>query len=161
MVTFLVYILKSSFCLVLLYGFYRLVLASTTRFSLNRWVLIGGMLACLLLPFVSLELEQEPIFQAPLRLVEEWEQPVLGITEVGVAKISQEKTEYSWFGTLVVLVYLSGAAVVLFRWVVGYISLFHWISRHEYKEFNGLRWVLYDLPVRSFSWGRYIVMNRL
>lgn len=161
MVTFLVYILKSSFCLVLLYGFYRLVLASTTRFSLNRWVLIGGMLACLLLPFVSLELEREPIFQAPLRLEEEWEQPVLGITEVGVAKISQEKTEYSWFGTLVVLVYLSGAAVVLFRWVVGYISLFHWISRHEYKEFNGLRWVLYDLPVRSFSWGRYIVMNRL
>ena len=161
MVTFLVYILKSSFCLVLLYGFYRLLLASTTRFSLNRWVLIGGMLACLLLPFVSLELEREPIFQAPLRLVEEWEQPVLGITEVGVAKISQEKTEYSWFGTLVVLVYLSGAAVVLFRWVVGYISLFHWISRHEYKEFNGLRWVLYDLPVRPFSWGRYIVMNRL
>lgn len=161
MVTFLVYILKSSFCLVLLYGFYRLLLASTTRFSLNRWVLIGGMLACLLLPFVSLELEREPIFQAPLRLVEEWEQPVLGITEVGVAKISQEKTEYSWFGTLVVLVYLSGAAVVLFRWVVGYIGLFHWISRHEYKEFNGLRWVLYDLPVRPFSWGRYIVMNRL
>ena len=161
MVTFLVYILKSSFCLVLLYGFYRLLLASTTRFSLNRWVLIGGMLTCLLLPFVSLELEREPIFQAPLRLVEEWEQPVLGITEVGVAKISQEKTEYSWFGTLVVLVYLSGAAVVLFRWVVGYISLFHWISRHEYKEFNGLRWVLYDLPVRPFSWGRYIVMNRL
>ena len=94
MVTFLVYILKSSFCLVLLYGFYRLLLASTTRFSLNRWVLIGGMLACLLLPFVSLELEREPIFQAPLRLVEEWEQPVLGITEVGVAKISQEKTEF-------------------------------------------------------------------
>lgn len=161
MVTFLVYILKSSFCLVLLYGFYKLLLASTTRFSLNRWVLIGGMLACLLLPFVSLELEREPIFQAPLRLVEEWEQPVLGITEVGVAKISQEKTEYSWFGTLVVLVYLSGAAVVLFRWVVGYIGLFHWISRHEYKEFNGLRWALYDLPVRPFSWGRYIVMNRL
>lgn len=59
MVAFLIYLLKSSFCLTLLYGFYKLFFASTTRFSLNRWVLVGGMLTCLLLPFVSLELEHE------------------------------------------------------------------------------------------------------
>ena len=59
MVAFLIYLLKSSFCLTLLYGFYKLFFASTTRFSLNRWVLVGGMLTCLLLPFVSLELKHE------------------------------------------------------------------------------------------------------
>lgn len=42
MVAFLIYLLKSSFCLTLLYGFYKLLCASTTRFSLNRWVLVGG-----------------------------------------------------------------------------------------------------------------------
>ena len=59
MVAFWIYLLKSSFCLTLLYGFYKLFFASTTRFSLNRWVLVGGMLTCLLLPFVSLELKHE------------------------------------------------------------------------------------------------------
>ena len=76
MVAFLTYLLKSSFCLTLLYGFYKLLCASTTRFSLNRWVLVGGMLTCLLLPFVSLELEHEPLVQSPFILMEEWKQPV-------------------------------------------------------------------------------------
>ena len=40
----LIYLLKSSFCLTLLYGFYKLFFASTTRFSLNRWVLVGGIM---------------------------------------------------------------------------------------------------------------------
>ena len=65
MIAFLIYILKSSFCLALLYGFYRLLFASTTRFSLNRWILTGGMLTCLLLPFISLELEHESLVQSP------------------------------------------------------------------------------------------------
>ena len=47
MVAFLIYLLKSSFCLTLLFGVYKLFFASTTRFSLNRWVLVGGMLTCL------------------------------------------------------------------------------------------------------------------
>ena len=34
------------------------------------------MLTCLLLPFVSLELEHEPLVQSPFRLMQEWEQPV-------------------------------------------------------------------------------------
>ena len=76
MVAFLIYLLKSSFCLTLLYGFYKLLCASTTRFSLNRWVLVGGMLTCLLLPFVSLELEHEPLVRSPFILMEEWKQPV-------------------------------------------------------------------------------------
>lgn len=164
MIAFLIYILKSSFCLALLYGFYRLLFASTTRFSLNRWILTGGMLTCLLLPFISLELEHESLVQSPFMLMEEWqeewEQPVGGISAAGTTEVSQEETGHCGWPVFLVVAYLSGCAFVLLQWMVGYIRLFRWINRQEYKECNGWRWVLYDIPVRPFSWRRYIVMNR-
>ena len=164
MIAFLIYILKSSFCLALLYGFYRLLFASTTRFSLNRWILTGGMLTCLLLPFISLELEHESLVQSPFMLMEEWqeewEQPVGGISAAGTTEVSQEETGHCGWPVFLVVAYLSGCAFVLLQWMVGYIRLFRWINRQEYKEWNGWRWVLYDIPVRPFSWRRYIVMNR-
>lgn len=161
MVAFLIYLLKSSFCLTLLYGFYKLLCASTTRFSLNRWVLVGGMLTCLLLPFVSLELEHEPLVQSPFILMEEWKQPVdvISASASGMVKTTQKEADYWGWLVLSMVVYLSGCAFILLQWVVGYIRLFRWISRQEYKECNGFRWVLYDIPVRPFSWGTYIVMN--
>lgn len=161
MVAFLIYLLKSSFCLTLLYGFYKLLCASTTRFSLNRWVLVGGMLTCLLLPFVSLELEHEPLVQSPFILMEEWKQPVdvVSASASGMVEITQKEANYWGWLVLSMVVYLSGCAFILLQWVVGYIRLFRWISRQEYKECNGFRWVLYDIPVRPFSWGTYIVMN--
>lgn len=161
MVAFLIYLLKSSFCLTLLYGFYKLLCASTTRFSLNRWVLVGGMLTCLLLPFVSLELEHEPIVQSPFILMEEWKQPVdvVSASASGMVGITQKEADYWGWLVLLMVVYLSGCAFILLQWVVGYIRLFRWINWQEYKECNGLRWVLYDIPVRPFSWGTYIVMN--
>lgn len=162
MVAFLIYLLKSSFCLTLLYGFYKLLCASTTRFSLNRWVLVGGMLTCLLLPFVSLELEHEPLVQSPFILMEEWKQPVdviISASASGMVEITQKEANYWGWLVLLMVVYLSGCAFILLQWVVGYIRLFRWINWQEYKECNGLRWVLYDIPVRPFSWGTYIVMN--
>ena len=161
MVAFLIYLLKSSFCLTLLYGFYKLLCASTTRFSLNRWVLVGGMLTCLLLPFVSLELEHEPLVQSPFILMEEWKQPVdvISASASGMVKTTQKEADYWGWLVLSMVVYLPGCAFILLQWVVGYIRLFRWISRQEYKECNGFRWVLYDIPVRPFSWGTYIVMN--
>ena len=161
MVAFLIYLLKSSFCLTLLYGFYKLLCASTTRFSLNRWVLVGGMLTCLLLPFVSLELEHEPLVRSPFILMEEWKQPVdvISASASGMVEITQKEADYWGWLVLSMVVYLSGCAFILLQWVVGYIRLFRWISRQEYKECNGFRWVLYDIPVRPFSWGTYIVMN--
>ena len=164
MIAFLIYILKSSFCLALLYGFYKLLFASTTRFSLNRWILMGGMLTCLILPFVSLELEREPLVQSPFRLMEEWqeewEQPVGEISATSISGTFQEENDHCCRPLLFVVVYLSGCGFVLLQWMVGYIRLFRWINRQEYKEWDGLRWVLYDIPVRPFSWGTYIVMNR-
>jgi len=161
MVAFLIYLLKSSFCLTLLYGFYKLLCASTTRFSLNRWVLVGGMLTCLLLPFVSLELEHEPLVQSPFILMEEWKQPVdvISASASGMLEITQKEADYWGWLVLLMVVYLSGCTFILLQWVVGYIRLFRWISRQGYKECNGFRWVLYDIPVRPFSWGTYIVMN--
>lgn len=119
------------------------------------------MLTCLLLPFVSLELEHEPLVQSPFILMEEWKQPVdvISASASGMVEITQKEANYWGWLVLLMVVYLSGCAFILLQWVVGYIRLFRWINWQEYKECNGLRWVLYDIPVRPFSWGTYIVMN--
>lgn len=59
MITFLIYILKSSFCILLLYAIYKLLLSSTTHFRFNRCVVIAGTAVSMFLPFVSLEIEKD------------------------------------------------------------------------------------------------------
>ena len=57
MVTFLLYIVKSTCCLTLFYLGYKALLSNETFFRFNRMVLLAGMLVCMLLPFVELRTE--------------------------------------------------------------------------------------------------------
>lgn len=52
------------------------------------------MLTCLLLPFVSLELEHEPLVQSPFILMEEWKQPVDVVSASGMVEITQKEANY-------------------------------------------------------------------
>lgn len=53
MVTFLLYIVKSTCCLTLFYLGYKALLSNETFFRFNRMVLLAGMLVCMLLPLSS------------------------------------------------------------------------------------------------------------
>ena len=54
MIPFLLYIARSSLYLALFYAFFLLVMRRTTFFRLNRIILLGGTLACFLLPVLRL-----------------------------------------------------------------------------------------------------------
>ena len=71
MVTFLLYIVKSTCCLTLFYLGYKALLSNETFFRFNRMVLLAGMLVCMLLPFVELRTESPGVLQMPLLQLEE------------------------------------------------------------------------------------------
>ena len=80
MVTFLLYIVKSTCCLTLFYLGYKALLSNETFFRFNRMVLLAGMLVCMLLPFVELRTESSGMLQMPLLQLEEMIQEGVGET---------------------------------------------------------------------------------
>ena len=78
MVTFLLYIVKSTCCLTLFYLGYKALLSNETFFRFNRMVLLAGMLVCMLLPFVELRTESPGVLQMPLLQLEEMIQEGVG-----------------------------------------------------------------------------------
>ena len=68
---FLLYIIRSGFCLIIFYLFFRLLLRRTTFFRLNRITLLAGIMICMLLPFVELTTQETYILQIPLRTIQQ------------------------------------------------------------------------------------------
>ena len=54
----LIYIIKSTLYLTLLYAFFLGVMRKTPFFRLNRWMLVVGTVVCMLLPFYSVSVEE-------------------------------------------------------------------------------------------------------
>src|SRR5215471_7481799 len=54
MPAFIIYILKFSISLGLVYLFYRLMLRRLTFYNYNRWYLLGYSLLCFIIPFINI-----------------------------------------------------------------------------------------------------------
>ena len=67
--TFLFYLLKSAFCLILFYVFYRALLSRSTFFRFNRLTLLVGMSVCVVLPLMEFTTEEEHLFHTPFQVI--------------------------------------------------------------------------------------------
>ena len=164
--TFLVYIIKSAFCLTLLYLPYTLLLRGEKHHRLSRMALHVLSVAAFLLPLV-----QEEWFGGAVRswqtampegtyavLVERLEQAdVLAMPDTG----SSEEAVPIWPIVLVGL-YLAGVAVSLA------VRLWQWVRMHRFvsrgclwKEGRegGITLYCHARPVSPFSWMHCIVMS--
>ena len=70
MIYFLVYIIKSTFCLTLFYLFFKALLSRETFFRFNRFVLLAGMIVCAVLPVIELKVSQTNLLQEPVVQIE-------------------------------------------------------------------------------------------
>ena len=68
----LIYLIKSSLYLTLLYGFFWWAMRKVTFFRLNRWMLLIGTVVCMLLPFHTVSVEETGAIQAPMLSLNEW-----------------------------------------------------------------------------------------
>ncbi|MDE5677237.1 M56 family metallopeptidase [Phocaeicola sp.] len=167
MVTFLTYILKSSFCLSLFYVFYRIWFRGTTHFRFNRRVLLGGMAVCLLLPLTRITLDEELPVHRSLRMLDE-ALITLSLPEADHIVADADKVvsgENAPVGIrkmfcLLPAVYGGGCVVVFFSFLMAYVRMWRLMKEADVRKDGKVTWLVTDGKINPFSWGRYIVMNR-
>lgn len=169
---FLLYILKSSFCLILFYFFFKAVMSRTTFFRLNRYLIIFGLTLCLVLPFIRITVTQvNPVFGGFQQFEELF--TLFPESEVGEVEVTNNVTlphpdsELSVYqsqkkGLILVptllVVYLSGVCISAFIFLTSYFRMMRLIHRFPHKDCGDYILVLAGNDICSFSWGKYIVI---
>ncbi len=148
MTPFLLYIARAGLYLGLFYAFYLLVMRRTTFFGLNRALLLAGSYLCLLLPVIRLRTVQAAGFAPELSMVGvAWERAVTS------------PKPFPWSEVLLAL-YVCGAVAALALFLVSAWKVNGLIRRGKKTVLEDCTLVLLENNVRSFSWGRTVVMSR-
>lgn len=165
----LLYILKSTICLTLFYLGFKALLSNDTFFRFNRWVLLGGIAACLLLPFMNVQTSKPLLIQQPII---ELERIILGndpLTDSSYPEVNRaEQTIYAkqpsyaiadW-RQVIGLFYLLGCAFCLTTTLISFRKMQKIIRQGCQLKYENYTLILLSAPVSPFSWGGYIVLSK-
>lgn len=150
---FFIYSIKVAICLVAFYLFYKLLLSRDTFHAFNRATLLLLMLLSLVLPFVSLSIDEPTVVNNGMVQVE----------QLLVAGVTGEDTQPASLTLVQVLfmVYMVGVVVSVGREIVSLAGLYKLISGRDHVTIdNGIRIIVIDGDVAPFSWFSNIVISR-
>lgn len=147
---FIVWLLVSAIVMMMLYGVYSLFLSRQRQPSFNR----GVLLSVYALSFVSLFLFRNISFSTA--------DPSASITVIGVESVSHNELHAARLWLQVLLcVYFVGAVLMTIRRLWAQFCLMRIIARGEKISRDGHVLVVSDdNTLATFSWRKYIVMNR-
>ncbi|MFK8104854.1 MAG: M56 family metallopeptidase [Saprospiraceae bacterium] len=158
------YLLESSFCLLIFYGFYHVLLRRETFFQINRLYLIVTPILAILIPLLHIDLEAPVAPELRRGAMEEFIIPVISnaaqLNSDIASQIEQPSPLFSLtFGDAVILIYLLGALGMGLRLIVGLLRLFQTIraSKQSNEEAYTLIDMEGDFPAASFF--SYIFWN--
>ena len=165
MEAFLLYIFRSTICLTLFLIFFKVLLCRDTFFRWNRFILLGGILFCLVGPFVEFEAEPSPFRQHLNELekvitgyVPEEEQTAmiyaLPTTDTEVLTESKGNIPYTGW------IYVGGMGICLLFWLLAYRRMFGILRSGESIPREGYTLVVVSGKICPFSWRNYIVLSR-
>ncbi|MDL2245869.1 M56 family metallopeptidase [Parabacteroides sp. OttesenSCG-928-J18] len=166
MAAFLIYIVKSTLGLVLFYFSYKLLLSNETFFPFNRKILIGGLIACLLLPLVKMKTDSPGFIQQTfieLEKVISQEETITTKQLILPAEIPQiseakETTGKIPYGLIFTCIYTIGGAVAFTLFLRSFIHLLLLIRSGRKTGVNDYIIVVIDQPLPPFNWWKYIVL---
>lgn len=150
---FFIYSIKVAICLVAFYLFYKLLLSRDTFHAFNRATLLLLMLLSLVLPFVSLSIDEPTVVNNGMVQVE----------QLLVAGVSGEEAQPASLTLVQVLfmVYMVGVVVSVGREIVSLAGLYKLISGRDHVTIdNGIRIIVIDGDMAPFSWFNNIVISR-
>lgn len=150
---FFIYSIKVAICLAAFYLFYKLLLSRDTFHAFNRATLLLLMLLSLVLPFVSLSIDEPTVVNNGMVQVE----------QLLVAGVSGEEAQPASLTLVQVLfmVYMAGVVVSVGREIVSLAGLYRLISdRGRMTTDDGIRIIVIDGEVAPFSWFNNIVISR-
>ena len=148
----LIYILKSAAILSLFYLAYVLFLRKETFFKQNRYFLLGGIVAAVVLPAVNYT-----------RIIYK-EMPVFDFEIPEGLPIQQQVVESFWssleFTDIALFIYSLGSLVMLILFGKKLYSILTFLKSNTHKTENGFRFIQVDGLDAPFSFFKYIVLDR-
>lgn len=162
----LLYILKSTICLILFYLGFKALLSNDTFFRFNRWVLLVGIATCMLLPAIKIQTSEPLLIQQPIIHLEKMiagEETVVtylsdNTPEVDRTPVVTPAKMIDW-GQIIALLYWAGFIFCLLTTLLSFRKMF--VLIRSGRKLQQGRYTLIIVPscVSPFSWGRYIIIS--
>lgn len=162
----LLYILKSTICLILFYLGFKALLSNDTFFRFNRWVLLVGIATCMLLPAIKIQTSEPLLIQQPIIHLEKMiagEETVVTYLsdnnpEVDRSPVATPARMIDW-GQIIALLYWAGFIFCLMTTLLSFRKMFVLIRSGRKLQQGRYTLILVPSCVSPFSWGRYIILS--
>lgn len=162
----LLYILKSTICLILFYLGFKALLSNDTFFRFNRWVLLVGIATCMLLPAIKIQTSEPLLIQQPIIHLEKMiagEETVVTYLsdnnpEVNMIPVVTPAKMIDW-GQIIALLYWAGFIFCLMTTLLSFRKMFVLIRSGRKLQQGRYTLILVPSCVSPFSWGRYIILS--
>ena len=169
MSSFLLFLIKSTLSLSLLYLTFSVLMRKETFFKLNRMVLLVMVLSSLLIPLFYLpqtmqpiaQTYMEPIFRSnsiPAETIQTSESPVSKPSSV-IASETNHPVEVS-IQTILFFIYLSGVIVSLLMLIYSICSVLLLFRRARQMDQEGYRLMIVPNDLPAFSFGHTILISQ-
>ncbi len=156
--TFLYYIIQSTLCLTLLCVLFHCFFRRDTLFRTNRCILMAGIVICSLLPLCKISVSTNALWG-------EWLNTPLsteGSYAFTVAKHNFTDKEAPFpLHNLLAGIYIIGIGGMASLLLLSTAQMLRLMRRHPAQPYEkGIRLVICPEEIRSFSWGRTIMLSR-
>jgi beta-lactamase regulating signal transducer with metallopeptidase domain len=167
--SWLLFLLKSTLILSLLYSFFRLIMRKETFFKLSRIALLFIVLASVIIPFIYLPqtihpiipIKFEPIFQSnsinekPVQINE-----IPSAIQSSVPASDRIQPIVFSTKTIVLFIYLIGVfiSLLLFFYSIGLVFLL--IRKSRKTDLNGIHLMIVNDDIQPFSFRRRILISQ-
>ena len=156
------YLVKLSISLAVVWLFYQFILRRLTFYNSNRWYLLGYTLFSFFIPFINIS----PIIgnnsgskNDLIQLIPSVHQYTIALEEASHCPIPIWSTQYDkWDWTAFAL--MIGAVILLFRFIIRYISFIRIRHRSELISDEGIKIYQVNKEIIPFSFGNAVFINR-
>ena len=150
---FLVYMIKSSICLALLYLFFKMMLSKETFHRFNRFALLGILAASFIIPSLKIH---HPILETSSVSFTDFTQPVVSM----VPQIAESQTQEIPWSSVLLLVYATGIVCFWTVHLYGLYNMYQLIRKGEKRAYkNGIKLSIQKESIAPFSWMNWVVIE--
>ena len=157
MPSLVLYLVKCSISLSIVWIFYQVLLRRLTFYNLNRWYLLGYSLLSFFIPFIDIGgvIEKDPARQPlVIQLI-----PSIGDYKGVALPVSRQAAAYNPWSLVLGLVAL-GSVILLVRLAARWLSLRGIRQKARLIGHEGIRIYQVDEPIIPFSFGSAIYINK-
>ncbi len=151
---FFFYLIKSSGLLAMFYLAYQFLIQKETFFNTNRWFLLSGLLASLLLPLVTIK--KIVYIEVPKATVDKfmvYSQPNNSISKELPTVEAFHRIDYVW------VVYIAIAMILVAKIIISIISLYKMLLKQQIVVKENIKFIDLNKNIAPFSFFKYIVFN--